>query len=134
MQINKIENNTNFNAKLNIISDANLLLKKDVVSLTSKARKLGSNSDFIAIGINQLSREKNSGKMAIVNKFLQRKTVEYYTNISAACHSFFDIESPSSFLVNLGDAFGGKKERAKKSYKIIDKYLDDIQIGLQHRK
>ena len=50
MRINRIENNTSFNAKLNIISESDLLLKKDVATLTSKARQLGSRKDFIAIG------------------------------------------------------------------------------------
>ena len=35
MQINKIENNTCFNAKLNIIADSGLLLKKDVVKFAT---------------------------------------------------------------------------------------------------
>ena len=134
MRINKIENNTSFNAKLNIISNPELLLKKDVATLTSKARKLGSGKDFIAIGITELIREKKDGKIAKLNKLLHRKTMECYTNISGACHSFFDIETPCSFMTNLGDAFGGKKERAKKSYEIINKYLDDIQVGLEHSR
>ena len=133
MRINKIENNTCFNAKLNIISDSELLLKKDIATLTSKARKLGSGKDFIAIGITELTREKKEGKIAKLNKLLHRKTKECYINVCCACHSFFEIETPCSFLTNLGDAFGGKKERAKKSYEIIDRYLDDIQFGLEQR-
>ena len=134
MRINKIENNTSFNAKLNIISDSELLLKKDIATLTSKARNLGSKKDFITVGITEVIREKKEGKIAKLNKLLHRKTKECYTNVCGACHSFFDIEAPCSFMTNLGDAFGDKKERAKKSYEIINKYLDDIQMGLEHTK
>lgn len=133
MRINRIENNTNFNAKLNIISNSELLLKKDIATLTSKAHNLGSKKDFITVGITEVTREKKEGKIAKINRLLHRKTIECYTNISGACHSFFDIEAPCSFMTNLGEAFGGKKERAKKSYEIINKYLDDIQFGLEHK-
>ena len=134
MQINKIENNTCFNAKLNIIADSGLLLKKDVANLTTKAQNIGSRKDFITVGIIEVTREKKEGKIAKLNNLLHRKTKECYTNVCGACHSFFEIETPCSFLTNLGDAFGGKKQRAKKSYEIIDKYLDDIQSGLEQRK
>ena len=134
MRINKVESNTSFNAKLNIISESELLLKKDIATLTSKARQLGSRKDFITVGITEVIKEKKEGKIAKINQFFHRKTKECYTNVCGACHSFFDIETPCSFMTNLGDAFGGKKERAKKSYAIIDKYLDDIQIGLSQKK
>ena len=81
-----------------------------------------------------MTKEKTEGKIATINKFLHRKVTEHYTNISGACHTFFDIETPDSFITNLGNDFGGKKERAKKSYEIIDKYLNDIQIGLEQKK
>ena len=134
MRINKIDNNINFNAKLKIISGADLLAKNDIVNLTSKASKLGSNEDFILIGVVQMPKEKKENKISILNRFLNKNTKEFYTNISGACHSFFDIEKPDSFIKNLGSAFGKKDERAKKSYEIINKYLDDIQLGLEHNK
>ena len=134
MQVNKVDNNINFNAKLNIIADNGLLQKKDIATLTSKARKLGTKKDFIAVGIAELTKEKSEGIVAVINKILHRKAIEHYTNISGACHSFFDIDVPCSFITNLGNAYGGKKERAKKSYEIIDNYLNDIQLGLERKK
>ena len=78
MRINRIENNTNFNAKLNIISDSELLLKKDIATLTSKARNLGSKKDFITVGITEVTREKKEGKYHLKDIFLLFYGLDYF--------------------------------------------------------
>ena len=135
MRINTINNtrqNVTHKAFFNIVGDKTLMSKEQVNILRTKATQLGSSEDFIAIGITRIKPEETLQNRLIVHHFGNiEKVAGSYTKITAAIHTFFDIDKPDSYIKGVADVYGSRIERASKSFDIISSYLDDIDIGLR---
>jgi len=134
MKINNINNQTNINSKarFDLISNKLILSDKNLLKLAQKARNIGTSADMILIGVTEVQEKKPIKFLSVFgNKFYKK---EDCTKITGACHSFFDIESPKSFLENIATIYGNKSERAKKCYEAVNNYLNEIELNLVNKK
>lgn len=134
MRINSINNtqrNTSFNAKLTIVGDKALFTKEQVSSLTKKAEKLGGKNDMVLIGVTRCANRKPTPFIKAMDYESSNKENGSHTLLAGVCHSFFEVNNPPSFIKNIGDVYGTKEERAKKSFDIIEGLLDNIEKELK---
>ena len=129
--INNTQSNINHKASFEIVGDRALMSSEQLNILKDKAKRLGSTSDCIMVGITRITPERPVDVKPIVYALEKIKEVtDTYTKITAACHTFFDIPRPDSFIRGVANVFGSRTERANKSFEIINSYLDDINANL----
>ena len=139
MRINSINNNTinpTYKAKLDIIGDKKLLNVEQLKTLTEKAAKIGNSDEMITLGITRRPIIKPVLKFISIKKGFKRipEQVGSFTLITGFCHTFFDVIEPPSFPNKIIEVKGHREERAQKSFDIMDKFLDNIKIGIEKIK
>lgn len=129
--VNKNQINTSFNAKLTIVGDKALFTKEQISSLINKAEKLGEKDDIVLVGITRCADRAPAPYVKIREYDEKNKEKGSHTLIAGICHSFFEVNNPPSCIKNIGDVYGSREERAKKSFDIIEGILDNIEKGLK---
>ena len=133
MRINAINNNQikpKFSARLSIVGDSALFTKEQVTSLTKKAEKLGDKSDMVLIGVTRCANRKPMPFVQAMDYESSNKENGSHTLLTGICHSFFEVKNPPPFIKSIGDIYGSRQERARKSFDIIDGFLDNIEKEL----
>lgn len=129
MHVNLINTQTNIAHKANfdIVGDKTLMTAEQMQKLKNKASHIGNSTDYIAVGITQVKPKilANINPAVYLNENIKQIN-DTYTKISAACHTFFWIPKPS-FIKDVADIFGSRTERAEKSFKTIDTYLNEVE-------
>lgn len=131
MKINNINSNQtsiNNKARLNIISTDKVISSEKLVRLEEKAKKIGTSRDMILIGISEYKEKSSMSKIPFLGKFFKKE--QECTEITGACHTFFDLEKPKSFIEHMNLFKGNKKQRKEQCYQAVDKYLSQIEKGV----
>ena len=138
MRIDSINNKITptHKAKFEIIGDKGLLNNEQLKKLTQKASQLGNKDDLIMLGITRRPLIKPVLHFVDIKHGFKRvpEEVGSFTLLSGFYHSFFDIKEPASNANKMIEVKGHRKNRAQKSFDIMNKFLDNIKVGIENIK